>query len=98
MANEAQKFWLHTPLNAVKKLIDQTFSYAQEADEDLAEMYMDDLNDFKKAIALFRNSDCEGLADFICRMDTSPREQLVVAFGQDCGNDFVSQNLGWEIR
>ena len=98
MANEAQKFWLHTPLNAVKKLMDQTFSYAQEADKDLAEMYMDDLNDFKKAVALFRNSDCEGLADFIARMDTSPREQLVVAFGRDCGNDFVSQNLGWEIR
>lgn len=97
MTNQAQKFWLETPLNAVKKLMDQTFSWAQDGD-DLADMYMEDLNDFKKAVTLFRNSDCEGLADFIARMDTSPREQLIMAFGQDCGKDFVSQNLGWEIR
>ena len=96
MTNEAQKFWLHTPLNAVKKLMDQTFSYAQDGD-DLADMYMEDLNDFKKAVALFRNSDCEGLAEFICGMDTAPREQLIVAFGQDCGKDFVKLNLGWEL-
>lgn len=96
MTNEAQKFWLNTPLNNVKKLMDQTFSYAQES-ADLADMYMDDLNDFKKAISLFRNSDCEGLADFISRMDTSPREKLVEAFYFDCGEQFVEQNLGFEM-
>ena len=97
MATTAQDFWTQTPLNAVKKLMDQTFSWAQDGD-DLADMFMEDLNDFKKAVTLFRNSDCEGLAKFICRMDTSPREQLICALGNDCGKDFVSQNLGWEIR
>lgn len=97
MTNTAQKFWLETPLNSVKKLMDQTFSYAQDADADMKDLYMDDLNDFKKAITLFRNSDCEGLAEFICRMDTSPREQLILAFADDCGTRFVSENLGWEL-
>ena len=97
MTNTAQTFWLNTPLNAINKLMDQTFSYAQEVDADMAEMYMGDLRDFKKAVTLFRNSDCEGLADFICDMDTASREQLIVAFGEDCGKDFVSQNLGWEL-
>ena len=97
MATTAQDFWTQTPLNAVKKLMDQTFSWAQDGD-DLDDMFMEDLNDFKKAVTLFRNSDCEGLSEHFCRMDTSPREQLICAFGNDCGKDFVSQNLGWEIR
>jgi hypothetical protein len=96
MTNQAQKFWLETPLNNVKKLMDQTFSYAQDGD-DLADMYMEDLNDFKKAVALFRNSDCEGLAEFLCGMDTSPRENLVEAFYFDCGREFVEKNLGFEM-
>ena len=92
----AQNFWTQTPLNAINKLVDQTFSYAQDGG-DLADMYMDDLNDFKKAITLFRNSDNEELGNHIDYMDTSPREQLIMAFAQDCGKDFVSQNLGWKV-
>ena len=94
---KAQDFWTQTPLNAINKLMDQTFSYAQEADADMAEMYMDDLRDFKKAITLFRNSDNEELGNHIDYMDTDPREQLIMAFADDCGKDFVSQNLGWEV-
>lgn len=93
---KAQDFWTKTPLNAINKLVDQTFSYAQDGG-DLADMYMDDLNDFKKAITLFRNSDNEELGNLIDYMDTAPREQLVMAFAQDCGKDFVLQNLGWEV-
>ena len=97
MVNEAQKFWLNTPLNSVSLLMDQTVSYAEE-NEDLADMYNEDWKDFSVAITLFRNSDCEGLANHISKMDTAPREQLIVAFAEDCGKDFVSQNLGWELR
>lgn len=96
MTNTAQTFWLNTPLNAVSLLMDQTISYAED-NEDLTEMYMEDWKDFSVAITLFRNSDCEGLANHICEMDTAPREQLIVAFADDCGKDFVSQNLGWEV-
>ena len=96
MIYETQKFWLETPLNAVKKLMDQTFSYAQSS-ERLADMYMEDLEDLKKAVTLFRNSDCEGLSEFVSRMDTSPREKLVEAFYFDCGEEFVERNLGYEM-
>lgn len=96
MTTQTQKFWLETPLNAVNKLMDQTFSYAQDGD-DLAEMYMDDLRDFKKAVTLFRNSDGEGIAELCCNMDTSPREELVLAFAKDCGSDFVKSYLGYEL-
>lgn len=96
MTNTAQTFWLNTPLNAVSLLMDQTISYAED-NEDLTEMYMEDWKDFSVAITLFRNSDCEGLANHICEMDTAPREQLIVAFAKDCGKDFVKLNLGWEL-
>ena len=96
MTIQAQKFWLETPLNEVNKLMDQTFSYAQDGD-DLAEMYMDDLRDFKKAVTLFRNSDGEGIAELCDNMDTEPREQLVIAFNEDCGSDFVRSYLGYEL-
>ena len=100
MITTAQQFWLETPLNAVKKLMDQTFSYAQEAqaEGDLAVMYMDDLRDFKKAVGLFRNSDGEAIAELCDNMDTAPREQLVLAFAEDCGKDFVKAYLGYEVR
>ena len=60
-------------------------------------MYMDDLRDFKKAVTLFRNSDGEGLAEHIDYLDTLPREQLVLAFAKDCGNEFVNSYLGYEL-
>ena len=96
MTIQTQEFWKTTPLNAINKLMDQTFSYAQEGG-DLAEMYMDDLRDFKKAVGLFRNSDSEGLAKHVDEMDTASREQLVTAFASDCGQDFVSAQLGYKI-
>lgn len=96
MTIQAQEFWTQTPLNAINKLVDQTFSYAQD-DDDLAEMYMDDLRDFKKAVTLFRNSDGEGIAELCNNMDTEPREQLVIAFNEDCGSDFVRSYLGYEL-
>lgn len=96
MTNQAQNFWLNTPLPSVGLLMDRVFSYAQDGD-DLSEMYLEDWKDFSVAITLFRNSDCEGLANHISEMDTSPREDLVEAFYFDCGRQFVEQNLGFEM-
>lgn len=97
MITTAQEFWTQTRLTNVWEQITNLRQYALQ-DEELADMYNSDAVDFEKAIVLFRNSDGEGLANHIDHMDTSPREQLVLAFAKDCGNDFVSQNLGWEIR
>lgn len=96
MENATTKFWTQTPLNAINKLMDQTFSWAQDRD-DLADMYLDDLKDFKFAVKLFRNSDAEGLSDHLDNMDTLSREQLVIAFNEDLGSKFVKDVLGYEV-
>lgn len=98
MITTAQDFWNKTPLNAVSKLLDQTFSWAQDADKDMSEMYMDDHRDVLKAIRLFRLHDGEGLAQFCDNMDTVIREALIIAFAEDCGKDFVKSYLGYELR
>ena len=101
MTYETQKFWTETPLKTIEARIADLETEAQSEfaiENELADMYQDDANDFKKAIELFRQSDNEALANHIAYMDTSPREDLVMAFAADCGKDFVSQNLGWEIR
>jgi len=96
MENQAVKFWIETPLTNVANLVAQYREYAQE-DSDLAEMYNDDADDFHKAISLFRQSDSETLAQHVEFMDTEPREQLVIAFNEDCGSDFVRSYLGYEL-
>ena len=96
MENATTKFWTQTPLNAINKLMDQTFSWAQDRD-DLADMYLDDLEDFEFAVKLFRNSDAEALSNHLDNMDTLSREQLVIAFNEDLGSKFVKDVLGYEV-
>ena len=96
MTTTAQDFWTQTRLTNVWAEITKLRQYALQ-DEELADMYNADAVDFEKAIVLFRNSDNEGLGNHIDFMDTDPREQLILAFAKDCGKDFVSQNLGWEL-
>jgi len=38
------------------------------------------------------------LRHFIDRMDTHPREGVVMAFAADLGEDWVLENLGYEVR
>ena len=66
-------------MKAIQKLIDQTFSWSVEADEDENGYYTQDLRDFKKALTLFRNSDNEALATHIDNLDTYAREELIIA-------------------
>jgi len=97
MKNQTVKFWTETPLNAIDQLMDRTFSWAHDND-DLADMYLEDLDDYKKAVSFFRQSDAEALSSHIDYMDTSPREQLVIAFQEDLGCDFVKNVLGYEVE
>ena len=97
MENQAVAYWIETPLTKVNELIAQYHSFAKEND-DLAEMYDEDANDFMQALSYFRQSDTETLAQHVQFMDTSPREELVQAFYSDCGKDFVEHVLGYSIR
>ena len=96
MKNSAATFWNKT-LNEVNTLCDRTFSYFVEAEEDLKSLYHDDLEDFQTAIELFKQSDAEALATHVSEMDTASREQLVIAFNEDCGSVFVREILGYEV-
>lgn len=93
----AKEFWIKTELTAVNSLIADYNGYARK-EVDLAEMYDEDANDFMQALSYFRQSDAEALADHICKMDTAPRESIVMAFVKDCGSNFVESVLGWSVR
>jgi hypothetical protein len=100
MTTQTQKFWKETPLANVAALVAKYRGYAKDEysiENDMADMYNEDASDFHKAIVLFRQSDCESLAEHIAHMDTDPRENLVEAFWFDCGNEFVEENLGYEM-
>ena len=96
MTNTAKAFW-NNPLNEVKTLCDRTFSYFVEAEEDMKNLYHEDLEGFQNAIELFKQSDAEALATLVSEMDTEPREQIVLAFNEDCGSAFVREILGYEV-
>lgn len=96
--SQSVTYWIETKLSNVEKLCDQTFSYSIESETNsMKQLYADDLKDFKLAITLFRRSDSEALAQHIQFMDTSPREELVMAFNKDCGPEFVEHVLGYEV-
>ncbi len=81
-------------VKAVKaELIELAGNYGEFYD-----MYIDDVLDIEKAVSLYEAADPKGLAKHIDQMDTSPREDLVVAFANDLGKDFVADVLGYEVR
>ena len=82
--------------DSVKTLIDQTFSYAQE-DADLKDLYMDDCKSFLAVHFHLGMNQIKAAASLINDMDTEPREQIGCAIAKDKGNDWVAENLGWEI-
>ena len=96
MTNLAKTFW-NNPLEEVKTLCDRTFSYFVEAEDDMKNLYHEDLEGFQTAMELFKQSDAEALATLVSEMDTEPREQIVLAFNEDCGSAFVREILGYEV-
>ena len=67
-------------------------------DHDMAEMYAQDRNDVIEVKELYRRGIMPTLRTFIDRMDTHPREGVVMAFAADLGEDWVLENLGYEVR
>lgn len=87
----------------VKNLIGDTFRRYQEnsvADPDMAKMYADDHSTIQSVARYLETGDLEDVrraAEIIDRMDTAPREEIVIAIGKDFGAAWVEQYLGWEI-
>ena len=66
-------------------------------DHDMAEMYAEDRNDVIEVKERFNRGHMGSLRTFIERMDTHPREGVVLALAADLGSDWVAKNLGWEV-
>jgi len=85
-------------MNALKKLMDQTYSYSVEAGEDMQEMYLADLADFQSVFYALTTGLVEDAKIKINYMDTEPREQAVLAIAEDKGASWVANNLGWKVN
>ena len=66
--------------------------------EDMADMYKQDAQDFTSVLNMIKDKNYSGAQKLHKFMDTLPREGAIVAIGYDLGNDWVAQNLGWEIN
>ena len=85
----------------LKNLIKGTIADSKEPwaiSEDMVDMYKQDAKDFKSILNFFKDGNISGAKKLIEYMDTLPRENAVVAIGYDLGNDWVAENLGWQIR
>ena len=85
----------------LKKLISETVKLSKmdwAVEEDMADMYKQDAKDFKAVLNMIKDKNYSGAKKLIQYMDTLPREGVIVAIGYDLGNDWVAQNLGWEIN
>tara|TARA_B100001564_G_scaffold187588_1_gene157533 strand:- start:715 stop:981 length:267 start_codon:yes stop_codon:yes gene_type:complete len=83
-----------------KKLISETVKNSKSKwaiKEDMADMYKQDAKDFKSILNFFKDGNISGAKKLIKYMDTLPREGAIIAIGYDLGNDWVAENLGWEI-
>ena len=88
----------------MKNLKNLIKSYKNEAksdwaiQEDMADMYKQDAKDFKAILNMIKDKNYSGAQKLLKFMDTLPREGAIVAIARDLGNDWVAQNLGWEIN
>ena len=83
---------------SIQKLIDRTFSYSLEAQgTDLADLYLADTAGFQAVQWMINSNDIDGAVAKIKRMDTEPREQIVLAIADEYGNGYVETVIGYEL-
>ena len=66
--------------------------------EDMSDMYKQDAKDFKDILNMIKDKNYSGAKKLIQFMDTLPREGALVAIARDLGNDWVEENLEYEVR
>ena len=84
-------------LNALIKSLKENAKSDWAIREDMASMYIQDANDATTVGKLLK-SNIDEVAKFINLLDTSIREGIVIAGAKDMGNDWVMENLGWDVR
>jgi hypothetical protein len=83
--------------NAIKTLMDQTWSWSREQIDPEMNVYLDDYYDFLGVAMCLTAQNFNEAADLIDKMDTEPREAIVCAIAEDYGADFVEKKLGWLV-
>ena len=66
--------------------------------EDMSDMYKQDAKDFKDILKMIKDKNFSGAKKLIQFMDTLPREGVLVAIARDLGNDWVEENLEYEVK
>ena len=66
--------------------------------EDMSDMYKQDAKDFEAILIMIESNNSSGAKKLIQYMDTLPREGVLVAIARDLGNDWVEENLEYEVR
>ena len=66
--------------------------------EDMSDMYKQDAKDFKDVLKMIKDKNFSGAKKLIQFMDTLPRQGVLVAIARDLGNDWVEENLEYEVR
>ena len=84
-------------LNALIKSLKENAKSDWAIREDMASMYIQDANDATTVGKLLK-SNIDEVAKFINLLDTSIREGIVIAVAKDMGNDWVMENLSWDVR
>ena len=64
----------------------------------MVDMYKQDAKDFKDILNMIKHKNFSGAKKLIQFMDTLPREGVLVAIARDLGNDWVEENLEYEVR
>lgn len=83
----------------LENLIDHWNNIAKEdwaIDGDMSSMYITDANDAQNVLHFLEHENIEGAMTMINRMDTAPRESVVMAIYADTDSKFV-RDLGWEV-
>ena len=84
-------------LNALIKSLKENAKSDWAFQEEMTDMYIQDANDATTVGKLLK-SNIDEAAKFISLLDTSIREGIVIAVAKDMGNDWVMENLGWDVR
>ena len=88
----------------IKNLIGDTFKswqYNSVSDPEMAKMYAEDhatIQTVARYLETGKQEDIVSASKIIDRMDTAPREDIVIACGMDFGPEWVQQNLGYNVE
>lgn len=85
----------------LKELIKETVKLSKldwAIKEDMADMYKQDAQDYKSILNFFKDGNISGAKKLIQYMDTLPREHAIIAIAYDTSNEWVAENLGWEVN